>query len=121
MRIRTIILTALVGGATAGSLLAWHNHLVKSAPAADEQVARSPTAVRLWFAEKPVTQFTSISLSKADSSKVEIGKTHATEDSLSVAADLAKPLPAGMYTVSWRTAGDDGHAIRGKYRFSVTQ
>ena len=121
MRVRMILVTATATALFAGTALAWHNHLTKSVPAKDEQVTASPTTVRLWFSEKPVPAFTSISLLKADSSKVAIGKTRPTDDSLSVAADVSEPLPAGKYTVSWRTAGDDGHAIRGKFSFVVKQ
>ena|SRR5688572_18813800 len=121
MRLRTMLVSATATALLAGSAAAWHNHLTKSIPAKDEQVAASPASVRLWFAEKPVPAFTSITLLKADSSKVAIGKARPTEDSLSVAADVSEPLPAGKYTVSWRTAGDDGHAIRGKFSFSVSQ
>jgi methionine-rich copper-binding protein CopC len=121
MSLRAIVLTAVLAGAGAGSAAAWHNHLTKSAPAADEKVAQSPTTIRLWFAEKPVAKFTSISLLKSDSSKVAIGQTKSTDDSLSVSADVSAPLTPGSYVVSWKTAGDDGHAIRGKYSFTVGQ
>ena len=57
------------------TVLAWHNHLTKSTPAAD--------------------------------------------DPLSIAADPAQPLGPGKYLVVWRTAGDDGHAVRGRYAFTV--
>ena len=121
MALRSILAALVLTGASAGSAVAWHNHLTKSTPAANEKVATSPAVIRLWFAEKPVPAFTTISLLKPDSSKVEIGKTKATDDSLSVSAEVSKTLAPGSYTVTWRTAGDDGHAIRGKYGFTVTQ
>lgn len=98
--------------------LAMHNHLTKSTPAAEETVT-SPREIRLWFAEKVQPQFSSIALLMADSSKIEIGKAHGTDDPLSIAADIGKPLAAGKYIVTWRTAGDDGHAVRGKFAFTV--
>src|SRR5258706_2392642 len=97
MGIRTILIAGLITG-TAGSAVAWHNHLTKSTPASDEQVAKAPTAIRLWFAEKPVEKFTSISLQKADSTKVTVGKTHRTDDSMSVAAHVSQPPAARKYT-----------------------
>ena len=98
--------------------LAMHNHLTKSTPAAEETIT-SPKEIRLWFAEKVEPQFSSMGLLTADSSKVEIGKAHATDDPLSIAADIGKKLPAGKYVVTWRSAGDDGHAVRGKFAFTV--
>lgn len=96
----------------------WHNHLVKSVPAADAEGA-APAEIRLWFAEAVDSKLSSISLLKSDSSKVTIGKVHATDDPKSIAAPVTGPLPAGGYVVVWRTAGDDGHAVRGKYAFKV--
>lgn len=111
-----LTLAALAAPATA---MAWHNHLTKSTPAADETVAQSPKEIRLWFAEKVQAPFSSVSLLTADSTKVETGKAHGTDDPLSIATEVAKPLAAGRYTVIWRTAGDDGHAVRGRFAFTV--
>ena len=43
----------------------------------------------------------------------------ATEDKLSIAVAVTSPLPAGKYTVTWKTAGTDGHVIRGSFGFTV--
>ncbi len=99
--------------------LALHNHLEKSTPAADELVAQSPKEIRLWFAEKVDPKFSSITLMRADSSKVEIGKTHGTDDPKSIAAAVPAALISGKYLIRWRSAGDDGHAVRGTFAFSV--
>lgn len=117
MSIRKMLVTAatMLIPATA---FAWHNHLTKSTPAAEATVM-SPKEIRLWFAEKVEPKFSSINLLTADSTKLEIGKPRATDDALSIAADPAKPLSAGNYMVIWRTAGDDGHAVRGKFVFTV--
>ena len=98
----------------------FHNHLTKSVPAADASVKESPKQVRLWFNERPEVSFSSITVLGPDSTKLDvIGKAQATDDTLSVAADLTKPLAKGHYTIVWRTAGKDGHAVRGRYGFSV--
>jgi methionine-rich copper-binding protein CopC len=97
----------------------FHNHLVKSLPAAGDTVAASPKEVRLWFSEKPAIRFTSVTLLTADSTKIVTIKPVETSDSLSVSAPLPTPLGKGTYLVTWRTAGTDGHAIRGTYRFTI--
>ena len=107
---------ALVIPATA---FAWHNHLTKSVPAADATVTEVPKEIRLWFAEMVEPKFSSFNLLTADSTKLETGKAHATDDPLSIAANPAKPLGPGNYMVVWRTAGDDGHAVRGRYVFTL--
>lgn len=110
---------------TAGLLLtvpvaafAFHNRLAKSLPAADSAEA-APKEIRLWFTEQVDPKLSSISLLRSDSSKVEIGKAGGTDDAKSIAAPVPTTLAPGGYIVVWRTAGDDGHAVRGKYPFTV--
>ena len=99
--------------------LLWHNELIKSTPAADAALAESPTTIRLWFAEKVEPKFSSITLMKPDSTKIEIGKPNATDDPKSFVSEIPARLPAGGYIIRWRTAGTDGHAVRGSFKFSV--
>ncbi len=108
-------LAALVGTPS----LLWHNELTKSNPAADAALAEPPTTIRLWFAEKVEPKFSSITLMKPDSTKIEIGKPRATDDPKSIISDVPGRLPAGGYLIRWRTAGTDGHAVRGTFKFSV--
>ena len=108
--------------AAAGVLLTgmFHNHLVKATPAAGDTLGASPAEIRLWFNERPEIPFTSVTLLRADSTKIVTIKVTATSDSMAVAAPLPAPLPPGNYLVSWRTASRDGHAIRGTYGFSIS-
>ncbi len=118
---RIVALTAVLTALAAGSAVAFHNHLTKSVPAADQKVETAPKTIRLWFAEKPEPSFSSITLMKPDSTKIAVSKAKATDDTLSVSFDVTDSLTPGSYTVAWRTAGKDGHAVRGKYGFSVTK
>jgi methionine-rich copper-binding protein CopC len=110
--------TALVA-LMAAPAAAWHNRLTKSVPAKDEGLATAPTSIRLWFAEKPTPAFSSVTLAAADSTRIPVAKPAATDDTLSIAADIERPLGPGTYLVTWRTAGDDGHAVRGRFTFTV--
>lgn len=96
-----------------------HNHLVKSTPSDGEQLRAAPKEIRLWFNERPEIPFTSVTLLKADSTKIATIKAVATPDSMAAAVLLPSPLPEGKYLVNWRTASSDGHAIRGTFRFSI--
>ena len=98
----------------------FHNHLVRAAPAAGDTLSASPAEIRLWFNERPVIPFTSVTLLRADSSKIATIKAVATTDTMAIAAPLPSPLPPGSYLVTWRTASRDGHAIRGTYGFSIS-
>jgi methionine-rich copper-binding protein CopC len=80
---------------------------------------RLPAEVRLWFNERPEIPFTSVTLLTADSTKIMTIKAVKTDDSMAVAAPLGTALKPGSYLVTWRTAGSDGHAIRGTYGFSI--
>ena len=97
----------------------FHNHLVKSSPGDGERMTASPPDIRLWFNERPEIPFTSVTILRADSSKIATIKAVATADSMAVAAPLPAPLPPGAYLITWRTASQDGHAIRGTYGFSI--
>jgi hypothetical protein len=97
----------------------FHNHLVKSVPAAGEKLTASPKEIRLWFNEKPEVAFTSVTLLTADSTKIVTIKAVATADSLAVTAPVSTVLAPGSYLITWRTAGTDGHAIRGTYGFTI--
>lgn len=115
--LQVLVLAALVAGLTGfGS---FHNRLVKSSPADKATVSPAPKEIRLWFAEKPEPALTSITLVAADSSTVATSKVRKTDDPLSVAVDVTGAMKPGGYTVRWRTSGDDGHVIRGSYRFTV--
>jgi methionine-rich copper-binding protein CopC len=98
----------------------FHNHLVKSAPDSGEKLTASPKEVRLWFNERPEIPFTSVTLLRADSTKIVTIKALATDDSMAVSAPLPAPLAPGVYLITWRTASRDGHAIRGTYGFSIS-
>ena len=113
--------TLRLAALTAASLLAgrFHNHLVKSMPGAGQTLASSPADVRLWFDERPEVPFTSVTILRADSSKVATIKALATDDTLAVSAPLPARLPAGTYVVQWRTASSDGHAVRGRFGFTI--
>jgi len=102
-----------------GTAAMFHNHLVKSSPTAGEALKASPSEVRLWFNEPPEIAFTSVTLLTADSTKIMTIKAVKTADSMVATAPLASPLKPGSYLITWRTAGNDGHAIRGTYGFSI--
>jgi methionine-rich copper-binding protein CopC len=40
---------------------------------------------------------------------------------MSLMASVGDAMPDGTYTVSWQSAGDDGHLQKGEFTFSVKQ
>jgi methionine-rich copper-binding protein CopC len=96
-----------------------HNRLVKAEPGVDSTVTTSPSQIRLWFKEPPEVAVSSIKLADGAGKSFATGEVKATEDRMSIAVPVTTPLPAGKYTVNWKTAGTDGHVIRGSFGFTV--
>ena len=128
MRIRHVSarLTAITVLAALSSAMAFgtplvHNHLVKSSPGSGDSLAASPAEIKLWFAERPEVGFTSATLIRGTPDSTRIGplKAATTEDSLAVRLAVPAVLVPGTYVVAWRTASRDGHAIRGRFHFTV--
>lgn len=114
------LLASLVAlSAAASPSGARHNRLVKAEPGVDSTVAQSPSQIRLWFKEPPEMAVSSIKLANAAAKPFPTGEIKATDDKLSIAVAVTAPLPAGKYTVTWKTAGTDGHVIRGSFGFTV--
>jgi copper resistance protein C len=109
-------LAALVAGPFSGRALA-HNRLLKTEPAAQAALKATPARVTFWFFEKPDLTVTKIAV-KGPAGAVETGPAHAVSEKV-IAADFKGKLAAGQYTVSWQTAGDDGHISKGDFSFSV--
>jgi methionine-rich copper-binding protein CopC len=114
---------ALLGGAS-GVLAAApfrHTRLVKSEPAANDTLAKSPSAIKLWFSEKVELPVTTVKLADAAGKSVKLAPPSRPDakDPALVAATIATPLSAGAYVVKWSTAAKDGHAERGTIAFVV--
>ena len=114
--------TCLLLAAAAGSVL--HTALESSDPAKDSVRTEAPDEIRLRF-----TTAVQIALSTAGvTSETVAGKSavpagdlaYADEDQKDVLVlPLTPRLGDGLYTVTWRTAGPDGHAISGDFSFRV--
>ncbi len=113
-----MIITPMAAGA-----LAFHLKLSKSEPAADARVAASPTAVKLWFTQRPELSVTSIKLrSGSGTSAVERALaplSRAAADGSPITAPVGAALAPGHYEVVWRTMARDGHVLNGVIPFDV--
>jgi len=81
-------------------------------------VSTPPTALRLWFSERPELRFSSLELVDSAGVAVSLGDLTAG-DSMSIVASIKQPLRGGRYSVAWRTAAADGHATSGRFTFIV--
>jgi methionine-rich copper-binding protein CopC len=98
-----------------------HAKLVRSGPAANDTLKRSPEAIRLWFSERVEISISRVRLVGSTGTAFTTGKV--TRIPGANAATLMAPvtaiLPAGTYTVQWMVASDDGHPMKGSYSFAV--
>ncbi|HEY2379397.1 MAG TPA: CopD family protein [Gemmatimonadaceae bacterium] len=97
-----------------------HAHLRRSEPGANARLESSPSAIRLWFTERPELPFTRIQLRAADSTEIPLGAlARMSDDAMGIWTPISTSLAAGTYTVIWRTAAADGHATNGRFTFIV--
>ena len=125
-RSRRYAVTVMVAAASAALIASpthamRHLRLVRSFPAADTVLARSPDTVRLWWSEPPELPFTKIELKNAKGVAVKLRPATRSIDKkdASVAASIVSPLTQGTYNVSWRTMSKDGHVMKGTFAFRV--
>jgi len=97
-----------------------HPKLVSAAPAAD--AATSPTAkLDLSFSEAMVPAMTSVTLAHmmGEMAHPIAGTLRFATDNRGVSLVLARPLPAGTYSVAWKAVGADTHNASGNYQFTI--
>ena len=115
---RAAIIAALTALLCAPVLLFAHAKLLRSSPASDAALDAAPTAISLWFSEKPELKFSSIELADSLGAPISLGAITAI-DVMGISAPIATPLAAGRYTIAWKTAAADGHGTSGKLAFQV--
>ncbi len=98
----------------------FHTHLAASLPKAGEVVNKAPTEIALSFTARPELPLTRIGLFTADSTPLKLDRVRPGRDTLTVAARVISPIPAGNYIVTWRTASRDGHMVHGSYHFGYS-
>jgi methionine-rich copper-binding protein CopC len=115
------ILTLVLATARFGSALETVRHLalVKSEPMADSTVTVAPTEIKLFWTEPPTLAATTVRITSAANAQITVGAAKAdAKDQKIVSIPVTGQLTPGVYTVTWRTAGDDGHVLNGTYKFT---
>ena len=94
-----------------------HLGVTKTMPEADAVLTESPEQLQVWFTQDPDPAVSKLTL-QGSAGEVAIGETVAA-DQKSLVAAAPTDLSPGSYTVSWRSAGDDGHVRRGDFVFTL--
>jgi putative copper export protein/methionine-rich copper-binding protein CopC len=114
--LRLLLAVALLLG-TASAVHA-HIRLERSNPGRDEVVAALPPELQLEFSGRIEERYTSIALTAPDGSPVAIGRVvFAPGSDRIVTLQLPPLVEPGVYAVTWRTAGADGHVLEGSFSF----
>ncbi|HEX4272437.1 MAG TPA: copper homeostasis periplasmic binding protein CopC [Rhizomicrobium sp.] len=91
-----------------------HARLVSSDPAANAKV-KSPGQIKLHFSESLEPAFSTASLIDAKGKTVPVSKSVGS-DTITLLPLTLKP---GTYKVTWRSVGQDTHALTGGFGFTV--
>ncbi len=94
-----------------------HMAYSKSMPEKDATVGEAPEQVQVWFTQDPEPALSQLRL-EGPSGNVALGDTKVADEK-SIVAEVMTELAPGTYTVTWRSAGDDGHVQRGDFSFTI--
>lgn len=104
----------------AGGIAMAHATYVKSNPAADARLAKSPTEIRVTFSETPDAKASDIAVLDVSGSRRDAGGVSAVTDEANTLRVSVPELPEGGYLVSWTvTSAVDGHETKGAFGFAI--
>jgi len=105
----------LLGGAAAA-----HANYVKSNPAADARLARSPTEIRVTFSEPPDAKSSALEVLDESGKRYDKSDVSAAPDESNTLRVSVSTLAEAGYLVSWSTrSAVDGHETKGAFAFVV--
>lgn len=110
------VLTLIAVAALAVAPLFAHLAVSKSDPAHEGTITAAPKTVSVWFTQNPVLAVSALTLEGPDGA-VALGAVKAGPER-SLTAEVLDPLQPGAHTLTWRTAGNDGHVISGTRTFT---
>ena len=124
MRVRGRIVCGLAAVAVWLGLLphvaSAHAYLVKTVPAASQELNASPPNIQLTYDEAVEPRFAIISVTDANGRQQTTGpvrRSSADPDTLVV--PLRPQLPEGWYLIYWRAISVDGHPVQGAFTYAV--
>lgn len=117
--VSTVVLLSAIGIVASPTLGLAHAELIGASPAKGATVS-APQELRLTFSEKLEIPLTRITMIAAGKDTVKLGAITADPKSDgTIIVPVMGAVRAATYTISWRTAGEDGHAMKGSYAFRV--
>ena len=121
MRIARLVTAAFIAAAAAvistGSPALAHNSLTKALPAKNATVAESPAKVELSFLQK--VDATKLTIEVTDAQQQKVPSDGPEADGKKGVLTLTGTLANGTYTVAYSVVSEDGHPVKGSYKFTV--
>jgi methionine-rich copper-binding protein CopC len=118
-----------------GVALAFHLKLLRSDPAEGAVLTAAPQTVRLWFSQRAEAAVTRVRL-VGPRGEIALGAAQRApappeaevprmptrpgrEPEPPLVVPVRGAMPAGTYTVEWRTMAGDGHPVSGRVSFRL--
>jgi copper resistance protein C len=95
-----------------------HAALDRASPPVGSEVSGSPATLSLSYSEPVEPLFSSIEVTDSQGRRMDTGKPVLEEDGRVLQVGL-KPLPPGVYTVTWHVTSADTHKTQGHFTFTV--
>ncbi|HKY51198.1 MAG TPA: copper resistance protein CopC [Candidatus Limnocylindria bacterium] len=103
-----------------GGAAAAHANYVRSNPAADAQLKRPPTEVRVTVSESPDARGSDIAVLDAAGRRVDLGDVTVVSNEANTLRVSLGEIADGGYIVAWTALSTvDGHQTKGAFAFSV--
>ena len=97
-----------------------HANYVKSNPASDARLAKSPTEVRVTFSETPDPAGSDLAVLDTAGKRLSAPTVAAATDEPNTLIVSVPDLPEGGYLVSWTArSAVDGHETKGAFGFAI--
>jgi methionine-rich copper-binding protein CopC len=93
-----------------------HAFLDRAEPRVGNTVRTAPREVTCWFTQNLEPAFSTLVVRDSSGAQVSVGRASVSANVLRVAL---KPLPPGVYKVSWRVLSVDTHTTEGDFSFRV--
>ena len=97
-----------------------HANYLKSNPASDARLAKSPTEIRVTFSETPDAKGSDIAVLDTKGVRTDRADVSAVTDESNTLRVSVADLPEGGYLVSWSArSAVDGHETKGAFAFVI--
>lgn len=119
-RLLLAIICAVLLLPLAGGIALAHATYVKSNPAADARLAKSPGEIRITFSETPDAKSADIAVLDTSGGRHDKADVTTASDEPNTLRVSVPDLPEGGYLVSWSvTSAVDGHETKGAFAFAI--